>query len=495
MTWGPAPCTASEGGILVRGDGSDVSSGLARGFEGIALRRKPDADVFARALRGDDVAFSEVYRRYHQRVYGFCLARLLSPEAANDATQEVFTRLLAANPDSVENPTAWLFGVARHVCVDMVRRSTRTDVVAPDGEQLSDVAAPAETETEVTDRETAEAVLLALRRVSPRYRTALILREVHEQPIADIATALDISIPTTYVVLSRARDAFGKAYAQVGDLKPPCRSAVELLYRRTGTGISAPEQAALDEHLESCPRCRREQARADSGSRMHMVLPLLPVAAGSKGLIARAVHSIGSSPWPIETATHALPHFDQPLAKVAAVALATGAVATTAIVGVSTQMNASAPESPPAPSAATVRAGVSTHHEDTTGTRARAADPDAGQRSRSESRTADGSPRTGSGAGPATGSGQTGSGTKTGSGGTAGSGGSGSASASGSGSGGSGTGSSGSGAPPAESGGSSGSGGGGQGSGDSGGTGGSDGSGASDAGTGGSRDASSGAGR
>lgn|GEM_PF-1627686 len=471
-----------------------MSSGLARGFEGIALRRKPDADVFARALRGDDVAFAEVYRRYHQRVYGFCLARLLSPEAANDATQEVFTRLLAANPDSVENPTAWLFGVARHVCVDMVRRSTRADIVAPDGEQLSDVAAPAEIETEVTDRETAEAVLLALRRVSPRYRTALILREVHEQPIADIATALDISIPTTYVVLSRARDAFGKAYAQVGDLKPPCRSAVELLYRRTGTGISAPEQAALDEHLESCPRCRREQARADSGSQMHMVLPLLPAAVGSKGLIARAVHSIGSSPWPIETATQVLPHFDQPLAKVAAVALATGAVATTAIVGVSTQMNASVPETPPVRSTATVRAGVPTHHEETTGTRARAAAPDAGARSRSESRTADGSPRTGSGAGQATGSGTSGSGTKVGSGSSAGSGGTAASggSGSGSGTGGSGTGSSGSDASPVDAGGSGGSGGSGQGSGDSGGTGG---TGGTDAGAGGSRDSSGGANR
>jgi DNA-directed RNA polymerase specialized sigma24 family protein len=83
-------------------------------FRGLTLRGKPDEVVFQRALDGDEVAFSEVYRRYHRRIFGFCLARSMDPHTAADATQEVFMRLLKATPGSIDSPQAWLFTVAQH---------------------------------------------------------------------------------------------------------------------------------------------------------------------------------------------------------------------------------------------------------------------------------------------------------------------------------------------------------------------------------------------
>ena len=62
----------------------------------VGIRRRSDDDVLAHAFDGDPVAFAEVYRRYHKPIYGYCLARLMDPEAAADAAQEVFVRFLKA---------------------------------------------------------------------------------------------------------------------------------------------------------------------------------------------------------------------------------------------------------------------------------------------------------------------------------------------------------------------------------------------------------------
>jgi len=272
-----------------------------------AARRLADEGLFDRAIRGDAVAFSEVYRRYEKRVYGFCLARSLDREAAADATQEVFIRLLNAAPGSVDHPRAWLFTVARNVAADAIRKRTRlretgeADEDAPAWESM----AAGDTADEVSARAGAQTVFLALRRVKPRYRTALILREIHGQSSADIAEAMGVrSTGAVDTLVSRARDAFGVAYAAISELPQGCRRNVELMYRARGTGIAAQESYALRAHLASCERCRREAARADDPKRLSALLPLLvPAGGAARSLLGRAALSVRGLP-DISVTTH-----------------------------------------------------------------------------------------------------------------------------------------------------------------------------------------------
>lgn len=265
-----------------------------------AARRLGDENLFDRAMRGDAVAFSEVYRRYEKRVYGFCLARSLDREAAADATQEVFIRLLKAAPGTIDHPRAWLFAVARNVVTDSLRKHTRlreTDEVDEDAPAWGSMAT-ADTADEVSARADARAVFLALRRVNPRYRTALILRELHGQSSADIAEAMGVkSSGAVDTLVSRARDAFGAAYAAVSELPPACRRTVELTYRSRGTGITTQENGMLQAHLASCEACRREDARAGNSTRLSALLPLLiPGGGAARSLLGRAALAGGSLP-------------------------------------------------------------------------------------------------------------------------------------------------------------------------------------------------------
>jgi len=293
-----------------------------------AARRLPDEDIFVRTLRGDPIAFGEVYRRYHKRIYGYCLARSLNPDAASDATQEVFMRLLRAEPGSIDKPRAWLFSVARNVCIDAIRKHARVDPVEsmPDETAALGVAAAGDPAELVLLKAEGRDAFLALRRINPRYRTALILREIHGQSSLDIGEALDATPGAVDTLVSRARDAFGVAYAGVLDLSPTCRAAIELIYRRLGTGISPLEETNLESHISECDRCRREAKKAGAPNRLAALLPfLLPARSFGRGLLSKAAaiqHAVPDATIQQAATVVGHPAFGNAGAKVAAAAVA-----------------------------------------------------------------------------------------------------------------------------------------------------------------------------
>lgn len=250
----------------------------------LVSRRRTDEDVFARALDGDPIAFSEVYRRYSGRVYGYCLARLMDPEAATDAMQEVFLRLLHTNRADIAEPRAWLFTIARNVSVDLIRKRTRS-LELMGGEVTEDMAitSNATAASEFSGQEEVRTILLALRRMRPRYRTALILREFHHESSADMAVALGTTRGAVDTLVSRARDSFGRMYAEVADLPDECRDSVMAIYKCKGSGLDPVGVARLERHLAACPECQQEASRASRLDGLSSLVPFL-VPASRLGL-------------------------------------------------------------------------------------------------------------------------------------------------------------------------------------------------------------------
>src|SRR2546425_9509684 len=76
------------------------------------------------AWHGETEAFADVYRAFFPRVFGLCRRLLGSPEAAEDATSEVFLRAQRnLRGYDLGLPFApWLFGIASHYCLDQLRR-------------------------------------------------------------------------------------------------------------------------------------------------------------------------------------------------------------------------------------------------------------------------------------------------------------------------------------------------------------------------------------
>jgi RNA polymerase sigma-70 factor (ECF subfamily) len=95
---------------------------------------EPDDSLAVRAA-SDPAALTELYRRYVDQIFGFCLLQLGNRQLAEDCTSQVFTQVIEALPRfQPEQFRAWIFTIARRVVIDAHRRarpSTPLDDAGP----------------------------------------------------------------------------------------------------------------------------------------------------------------------------------------------------------------------------------------------------------------------------------------------------------------------------------------------------------------------------
>ncbi|GAB4427525.1 MAG: sigma-70 family RNA polymerase sigma factor [Chloroflexi bacterium OHK40] len=92
-----------------------------------------------RVAVGDSQALELLYRRYSRVVFGLALRILANAEHAEDVVQETFWRVWnrAATFQAGSGQFApWLFGIARNLCIDELRRrQARPSVFSGDAEE------------------------------------------------------------------------------------------------------------------------------------------------------------------------------------------------------------------------------------------------------------------------------------------------------------------------------------------------------------------------
>ena len=170
-----------------------------------------DRDLWRQAVSGDGDAFAEVYRRYADRIYGYCFRRTASWSTAQDLTSVVFLEAWRKRSDVAFDDDgsviAWLFGVANNV-VRNSQRSMRRHQLAlqrlPDPVVEPDFADDAAARLDDEDR--MARVLAALARLSDSDRELLALAAWSGLDQRQIADALGVPIGTVKSRLSRARD-------------------------------------------------------------------------------------------------------------------------------------------------------------------------------------------------------------------------------------------------------------------------------------------------
>jgi RNA polymerase sigma-70 factor (ECF subfamily) len=173
------------------------------------------------------VWLTALYEANVRMVLSTCRRLLRSPEDAADAAHEVFLRAAAslqAAPDGKE-ARAWLTTVARNYCLDLLRRRQRLQSALT---ALGAGVAPLESETQVVDRQLAQAVFEQL---AVRERRALWESHVEERPLGEIVQRLRLSYPATARLLHRARRRAAFLAAELAAILAVVRSG--LLRRRT----------------------------------------------------------------------------------------------------------------------------------------------------------------------------------------------------------------------------------------------------------------------
>lgn len=171
-----------------------------------------DERLVSRSQAGDHAAFTEIVRRYKDRVYWLVRRMVGSPED-EDITQDVFVRAYQAIPRLRAGATlrTWLFRIAHNLCITEIdKRRRRGEQVSLEDEGEEKVhhllpAAEAGFEERIEREEFSDAVRRLLEKLPAHYRAALTLYYVEEVKYEEIAEITGLPMGTVKTHLHRAR--------------------------------------------------------------------------------------------------------------------------------------------------------------------------------------------------------------------------------------------------------------------------------------------------
>jgi RNA polymerase sigma-70 factor (ECF subfamily) len=153
---------------------------------------------------------AELYRQYGPVVYRRCLRILKDPDAAKDATQEVFVKLIRDMEKLADRETVlpWIYRVATNHCLNQRRNSTRRgeDVEMPDLELAEGTTTDA-----YPDRALAQQVLEQVDETTRSVAVGVLVDGMEHEEVADL---LGISRRTVARKLERFLDTARKFVAR-----------------------------------------------------------------------------------------------------------------------------------------------------------------------------------------------------------------------------------------------------------------------------------------
>ena len=179
----------------------------------------------SRATGGDAQAFGELYDAYAERIYRAVLYPLLgNAAAAEDALAEAFRvafqRLDSYRPGDV-SIYHWLAAIARNKALDMHRARKVTGRALANFEALLEpLALTPESPEDLlsaasSQQRLGQAVQATLSQINARYREAIALRFLQDQPREVCAERLGVKLGTFDVLLLRALRAFRKRWDEL----------------------------------------------------------------------------------------------------------------------------------------------------------------------------------------------------------------------------------------------------------------------------------------
>lgn len=303
-----------------------------------------DEALLARAGRGDDSAFGELYLR-HRGAARFVAGQWTpTPADADDAVAEGFVRVFAAlsrmDPDRVSF-RRYLLATVRNVAKDRLRKERRVHV----SDDIPEAPSPERAEAGALSAFERDTLAEALTGLPARWRTVLWLTEVEGLTPAAAAVQLGMTPNAVAALAYRARKRLRQTYLQA-HLRAPgaeeCQPVVGLMSGYVRRLLDEPGREAVEVHLAGCAACQQrlvELSDVNATFRQAM-LPVASILARAGEMVSTAVTTGGG--------------------RVAARAGAAVAVGVLALAAPGSAPDGGSPVAPPAAAAAATPVGDAT---------------------------------------------------------------------------------------------------------------------------------------
>jgi RNA polymerase sigma factor (sigma-70 family) len=167
---------------------------------------------------------SNVYAEYRSSLVSQARRMLRSESEANEVVQEAFIKFILAAPelDTKERALAYLRATVNNLSLNVIRaRGSRPNLVALDSDTSADRLAEIAFENyipadvSITAAEDAAIIKLALAKLSPAERAALVMWEMEGRSTSEIAVELGIKETAVRHTVSRARASLRRVLSEL----------------------------------------------------------------------------------------------------------------------------------------------------------------------------------------------------------------------------------------------------------------------------------------
>lgn len=164
--------------------------------------QKLDEDLISRIANGDVLAFENLYELTEQTVYAFILSILKNPHDAQDIMQDTYVQIRASAHlyKKQGKPLAWIFTIAKNLCLMKLRTTGKTsDTPLEELEDSNHLASSEQVQTE--DRIVLQTALEILKEEE---REIVILHAVSGMKHREIAKNLGMPLSTVLSKYNRS---------------------------------------------------------------------------------------------------------------------------------------------------------------------------------------------------------------------------------------------------------------------------------------------------
>jgi RNA polymerase sigma-70 factor (ECF subfamily) len=204
---------------------SDLHQGKHRASKGTVPL---DSFLLRQSLAGDEYAFEALVSRYRTPLLNYIRRVLKEDEQAHDVLQFVLFQLYVSQPRLLRDVPlrGWLFQVARHRCLDELRKQRcrpaihLSELYREDEDAgislIESILDPRPLPEEIVEQlDMAAALQQAMDRLPPRFRSIVHLRYCGQLTFAEIGFTLKMPTPTVktyyYRALPRLRSALANS--------------------------------------------------------------------------------------------------------------------------------------------------------------------------------------------------------------------------------------------------------------------------------------------
>lgn len=187
----------------------------------IRINQASDEEIVDLYLKTQkDKYFSEIYKRYSDKIFGKCLSFFKEEAEASDAVHDVFMKILVNLSKFGEKSkfSTWVYSITYNYCIDAIRKSKKMTI-----QSIDNVGEEIDFEDENEDNWLQEVDMAQIEKVMdvlhPHDKAVLLMKYMDDMSIKEICGVMEKTESAIKMKIKRAKQRFRESFVKINHIE------------------------------------------------------------------------------------------------------------------------------------------------------------------------------------------------------------------------------------------------------------------------------------